>query len=49
MSETRILTLATIGERFGQTHPARDAQALTQLGATVHELVAAANDTLISA
>ncbi|MET9216110.1 MULTISPECIES: NAD(P)H-dependent oxidoreductase [unclassified Nocardia] len=39
----------TIGERFGQTHPAQDAEALTQLGATVHELVAAANGTLVSA
>ncbi|MEU4810895.1 NAD(P)H-dependent oxidoreductase [Nocardia fluminea] len=40
---------ATIGERFAQTHPAEDAEALTQLGATVHELVAAVNGTLISA
>ncbi|MFC8043975.1 NAD(P)H-dependent oxidoreductase [Nocardia sp. NPDC057353] len=31
-----------IGERFGAAHPREDAEALTQLGATLHELVAAA-------
>lgn len=40
---------ATIGERFGQNHPTQDAEALTQLGATVHQLVAAANGTLVTA
>ncbi|MFC6011037.1 NAD(P)H-dependent oxidoreductase [Nocardia lasii] len=47
--ESASARFAGIGERFGQTHPAEDAEALTQLGATVHELVAAANGTLISA
>ncbi|MGW5571295.1 NAD(P)H-dependent oxidoreductase [Nocardia thailandica] len=31
-----------IGERFGAAHPREDAEALTQLGATVHELAEAA-------
>lgn len=31
-----------IGERFGAAHPREDAEALTQLGATLHELVTAA-------
>ncbi|MFD3703959.1 NAD(P)H-dependent oxidoreductase [Nocardia sp. NPDC058658] len=47
--ESATAQFATIGERFGQTHPARDAEALSQLGATVHELVAAAKGARISA
>ncbi|MGV9822170.1 NAD(P)H-dependent oxidoreductase [Nocardia xishanensis] len=38
-----------IGERFGAAHPREDAEALTQLGATVHELVEAARGQLVSA
>ncbi|WP_067658397.1 NAD(P)H-dependent oxidoreductase [Nocardia harenae] len=30
-----------VGERFGAAHPREDAEALTQLGATLHELVSA--------
>ncbi|MFC4375036.1 NAD(P)H-dependent oxidoreductase [Nocardia halotolerans] len=47
--ESASAQFATIGERFGQVHPAEDAEALTQLGATVHELIAAANGTFVSA
>ncbi|WP_433201353.1 NAD(P)H-dependent oxidoreductase [Nocardia sp. CA-107356] len=35
------LHFAGFGERFAQAHPREDAEALTQLGATVHELVQA--------
>jgi hypothetical protein len=38
-----------IGERFGASHPRDDAEALTQLGATVHELVSAARGEFVSA
>ncbi|GAB2639121.1 NAD(P)H-dependent oxidoreductase [Nocardia goodfellowii] len=38
-----------IGERFASAHPREDAEALTRLGATVHELVAAARGELVSA
>ncbi|MEV6275561.1 NAD(P)H-dependent oxidoreductase [Nocardia sp. NPDC051832] len=38
-----------IGERFGSAHPRDDAEALTELGATVHELVSAARGELVSA
>ncbi|MFF2086052.1 NAD(P)H-dependent oxidoreductase [Nocardia sp. NPDC058176] len=40
--ESATAQFATIGERFGQTHPSQDAEALTQLGAVVHQLVTAA-------
>ncbi|MFI6999834.1 NAD(P)H-dependent oxidoreductase [Nocardia sp. NPDC050175] len=39
--ESAHLHFATIGERFGATHPREDAEALTKLAATVHELVQA--------
>ncbi|MFG1795734.1 NAD(P)H-dependent oxidoreductase [Nocardia sp. NPDC049149] len=39
--ESAHLHFATIGERFGSTHPREDAEALTKLAATVHELVEA--------
>lgn len=38
-----------IGERFGSAHPREDAEALTQLGATLHELVAAVGERVTSA
>ncbi|WP_341684005.1 NAD(P)H-dependent oxidoreductase [Nocardia farcinica] len=38
----------TIGERFGAAHPREDAEALTELGASVHELAEAARK-LVSA
>lgn len=47
--EAATARFGTIGERFGQTHPAQDAEALTQLGATVHELVSAADGELVTA
>ncbi|WP_067692918.1 NAD(P)H-dependent oxidoreductase [Nocardia jejuensis] len=36
------LNFGGIGQRFGETHPADDAEALTQLAATVHQLNEAA-------
>ncbi|MGW5438814.1 NAD(P)H-dependent oxidoreductase [Nocardia asteroides] len=47
--EAATARFGTIGERFGQTHPTQDAEALTQLGATVHELVTAADGSLVTA
>ncbi|NKX88098.1 NAD(P)H-dependent oxidoreductase [Nocardia coubleae] len=47
--ESATVRFGTIGDRFAQVHPGEDAEALTQLGAAVHELVAAANGTLVSA
>ncbi|APE36349.1 FMN reductase [Nocardia mangyaensis] len=47
--EAATAQFATIGERFGQTHPAQDAEALTQLGATVHQLVAAVESARVNA
>lgn len=47
--ETAHLHFATIGERFGATHPREDAEALTELSATITELVGAARDELVSA
>ncbi|WP_433732780.1 NAD(P)H-dependent oxidoreductase [Nocardia sp. CA-129566] len=42
------LHFAGFGDRFAQAHPRDDAEALTQLGATVHELVQATGE-LVSA
>ncbi|SLI30899.1 NADPH-dependent FMN reductase [Mycobacteroides abscessus subsp. abscessus] len=42
------ISLGTIGERFGAAHPREDAEALTELGASVHELAEAARK-LVSA
>ncbi|MFI6041287.1 NAD(P)H-dependent oxidoreductase [Nocardia sp. NPDC051321] len=39
--ESAHLHFATIGARFATTHPREDAEALTELAATVHELVQA--------
>ncbi|BDU07887.1 NAD(P)H-dependent oxidoreductase [Nocardia cyriacigeorgica] len=47
--ETAHLHFATIGERFGSAHPREDAEALTELSATITELVGAARDELVSA
>ncbi|QBS40618.1 NAD(P)H-dependent oxidoreductase [Nocardia sp. CS682] len=44
--ESAHLHFATIGERFGTTHPREDAEALTELAATVHELVQATRGEL---
>lgn len=47
--EAAVAQFGGIGERFGATHPAEDAEALTQLGAVVHELVAAADAVVVTA
>ncbi|WP_067544802.1 NAD(P)H-dependent oxidoreductase [Nocardia crassostreae] len=39
--EGASLNFGAIGQRFGATHPAEDAEALTQLAATVRQLAAA--------
>ncbi|MQY23222.1 NAD(P)H-dependent oxidoreductase [Nocardia macrotermitis] len=39
--ESAHLHFGTIGQRFGEAHPRDDAEALTELAATVHELVEA--------
>lgn len=41
--EDASLNFGGIGQRFGETHPAEDAEALTQLAATVRSVAAAAN------
>ncbi|MGV9662402.1 NAD(P)H-dependent oxidoreductase [Nocardia niigatensis] len=41
--EDASLNFGVIGQRFGENHPADDAEALTQLAATVHLLVEAAD------
>lgn len=46
--EAAHLHFGVIGERFAETHPRDDAEALTQLSATVRELVAASGE-LVSA
>ncbi|MBF6130450.1 NAD(P)H-dependent oxidoreductase [Nocardia brasiliensis] len=46
--EAAHLHFATIGERFGATHPREDAEALTALAASVHELVEAARGELVT-
>ncbi|MEV5838695.1 NAD(P)H-dependent oxidoreductase [Nocardia sp. NPDC052112] len=46
--ENAHLHFAGFGERFTDSHPREDAEALTQLGATVHELVQATGE-LVSA
>jgi NAD(P)H-dependent FMN reductase len=46
--ETAHLHFAGFGERFAASHPLEDAEALTQLGATVYELVQATGE-LVSA
>lgn len=46
--ENAHLHFAGFGERFAESHPREDAEALTQLGATVHALVQATGE-LVSA
>ncbi|MEV6140565.1 NAD(P)H-dependent oxidoreductase [Nocardia sp. NPDC051990] len=46
--ENAHLHFAGFGERFAESHPREDAEALTQLGATVRELVQATGE-LVSA
>jgi len=40
------LHFGVIGQRFAETHPRNDAEALTELAATVHELVQAAQESV---
>jgi NAD(P)H-dependent FMN reductase len=47
--ESAHLHFGTFGQRFGEAHPREDAEALTQLAATVAELVRAARGELVSA
>ncbi|MEV0299399.1 NAD(P)H-dependent oxidoreductase [Nocardia sp. NPDC050710] len=47
--ENAHLHFATIGERFADTHPKDDAEALTQLAGAVNDLVEAARGELVSA
>ncbi|WP_227983499.1 NAD(P)H-dependent oxidoreductase [Nocardia spumae] len=44
--ESAHLHFATIGQRFAESHPRDDAEALTQLAAVVTELVAAARQSV---
>ncbi|MEU2038161.1 NAD(P)H-dependent oxidoreductase [Nocardia niwae] len=46
--ESAHLHFGVIGERFGATHPRDDAEALTQLAATVRDLVEATRGELVS-
>ncbi|WP_406280968.1 NAD(P)H-dependent oxidoreductase [Nocardia sp. NBC_00881] len=46
--ESAHLHFGVVGERFGAAHPREDAQALTELAATVRELVEAARGELAS-
>ncbi|BDT96503.1 hypothetical protein IFM12275_64790 [Nocardia sputorum] len=48
MVESAHLHFGVIGERFGATHPRDDAEALTQLAATVRDLVEATRGELAS-
>lgn len=47
--EDAHLHFGGFGARFAEAHPRDDAEALTQLGATVHELVRATSGELVSA
>ncbi|MFI9509786.1 NAD(P)H-dependent oxidoreductase [Nocardia sp. NPDC052566] len=47
--ESAHLHFGTFDQRFAETHPREDAEALAQLAATVRELVQAASPELVSA
>jgi NAD(P)H-dependent FMN reductase len=47
--ESAHLHFGGFGQRFGEAHPREDAEALTQLAATVRELVLSARGELVSA
>jgi hypothetical protein len=40
------LHFGVIGQRFAESHPRDDAEALTELAATVHELVQAVQESV---
>ncbi|GAA5062885.1 NAD(P)H-dependent oxidoreductase [Nocardia callitridis] len=46
--ESAHLHFGSIGERFAQTHPREDAEALTQLSATLRELVESARGEFVA-